>query len=72
MKQICEAMEYLHSHKVIHLDMKVLIEVLPFKFNEILNTFSQKTCCACRKVETELKLSILDLQDDTTQAKNCK
>lgn len=23
MKQICEAMEYLHSHKVIHLDMKV-------------------------------------------------
>lgn len=23
MKQICEAMDYLHSNKVIHLDMKV-------------------------------------------------
>lgn len=23
MKQICEAMEYIHSNKVIHLDMKV-------------------------------------------------
>jgi myosin-light-chain kinase len=26
MKQICEAMEYLHNHKVIHLDMKVMLK----------------------------------------------
>lgn len=57
MKQICEAMEYMHSNKVIHLDMKVnklkfslvLLQILLRTFPE----YSQRMYCACPKAGTE-------------------
>jgi myosin-light-chain kinase len=41
MKQICEAMEYLHSHKVIHLDMKVRNKKILFCENWIKLSFNR-------------------------------
>lgn len=44
MKQICEAMEYLHNNKVVHLDMKVTLMRLRLSnnFNKIFSSTARK------------------------------
>lgn len=47
MKQICEAMEYIHSNKIIHLDMKVKVNLFRITefFTDTLSLQPENVLC---------------------------